>query len=104
MDIRTLLGFIIKITQVILVRVFTIIQNSPKLKACKLFSGNLYVRTPNSSDRAANFRYFSAPVIKSFTPASAHDGDVITISGKHFMSALLVKFANMNGGILLSSQ
>ena len=55
-------------------------------------SGSVSVRTPYGSASLAGFTLLPAPVITSFSPATAGAGDAVTINGSNFTGASSVSF------------
>jgi gliding motility-associated-like protein len=55
-------------------------------------SGNLEVTTPGGTVTIANFTFINAPVVDSFSPATAAQGETITIIGTDFTGATAVTF------------
>jgi hypothetical protein len=47
-------------------------------------SGDVVVTTTDGTATKSGFTYFAPPTITSFTPTSAHPGDIITITGTNF--------------------
>ena len=59
-------------------------------------SGSVKVSTPGGADSLAGFTFIPAPVITSFSPASAAPGETVTIRGIHFTNASSVSFGNIS--------
>ena len=55
-------------------------------------SGKVSVTTSGGTGTLAGFTYLNAPVIKSFSPASASTGTTVTIKGSYFTNATNVSF------------
>ncbi len=59
-------------------------------------SGNVEVTTSNGTVSLPGFTYNAAPVVTSFTPASAGATTTVTITGTNFTGATVVKFGGIN--------
>ena len=58
-------------------------------------SGNVVVTTNTQYAMLPGFVYYPAPVIKSFTPASASGDSIVQITGKFLTSAFMVDFGGV---------
>ncbi|MBK6265046.1 BspA family leucine-rich repeat surface protein [Marivirga sp. S37H4] len=59
-------------------------------------SGDVLVSTPGGTATLAGFTFVPAPVITSFNPTSAAQGETVTIIGTDFTNASLVSFGGTN--------
>ncbi|MGM0581506.1 MAG: BspA family leucine-rich repeat surface protein [Bacteroidota bacterium] len=55
-------------------------------------SGDVLVTTPGGTATQAGFEFIPAPIIDAFDPASAAEGDTVTITGSNFTDASLLSF------------
>jgi gliding motility-associated-like protein len=59
-------------------------------------SGDVMVTTPGGTSTLDGFEFIPAPNISSFSPASASQGETVTIIGSNFTDASLVSFGGTN--------
>lgn len=63
-------------------------------------SGDIVVNTPGGLASFPGFTFVNAPIISSFTPTTAIDGNIITINGENFTGATSVKFGGIEAATI----